>query len=283
MADQTEAVIVNAPKSLAHAEVDPLAAERALGRNIAIGLPALTIGGSIVAGVTMSIGPAILVLAAGAIVGAIALFWTSLRTLAGDAALPEDLELLAARPFAHAPADTRKQLLLRALKDLEHDHAVGKIDREDYEDLAARYREEAKAAMREMDESSEPLRRKAEEIARVYLDKRGLGANGAMAAKTAFVEAAVPKLHEGDSPSSATVVAASSVMLARDMLKDEHGRGLDDEDNDDSDEDEKPEVSDVTAARRICPSCATSNEIDAAFCKKCGTVIAVPKIDPPTE
>ena len=230
MADPTEAPTVAA--NAKQEELSALDAERALGRNIAIGLPLLTVVGSIAAGFAMSIGPAILVLAAGAIVGAIALFWTSLRTLAGDAALPEELELMAARPFAQAPADARKRTLLRAIKDLEHDHAVGKIDREDYEELAARYREEAKAAMREMDALSEPLRKKAEEVARQHLAKRGLGGKGAKVEKTAPVV----------------------------------------DDVDDVDAEDAP----VAEARKTCPSCATSNDHDATFCKKCGTALTAP-------
>src|SRR5262249_20912344 len=68
----------------------------------------------------------------------------------------------------------KKRRVLRALKDLEHEHEVGKIDDNDYAAIAARYREEAKALMREMDESIDPLREKAEELARKHLAAKGL-------------------------------------------------------------------------------------------------------------
>ena len=45
----------------------------------------------------------------------------------------------------------QKRRVLRALKDLENEHALGKIDDADYEAIAMQYRDEAKAMMREMD------------------------------------------------------------------------------------------------------------------------------------
>ena len=65
--------------------------ERALARTMAWGLPAGTVLVAIGVGVVFGVGPAILVLAAGALVAVIGLLWASLRTLGGDAPLAEGL------------------------------------------------------------------------------------------------------------------------------------------------------------------------------------------------
>ena len=152
----------------------PERTERDLGRAVALGLPVVSVAGALVVGFVSSIGPAILILAAGALLGTIALFWASVRTLSGDAPLPEDLESLAARRHSVNAVGERKQTVLRALKDLEHEHFIGKIDDADYAQISSEYRDQAKGLMREMDADVEPLRARAEELARVYLKKHGV-------------------------------------------------------------------------------------------------------------
>ena len=63
--------------------------------------------------------------------------------------------------------------MLRALKDIESEHAIGKIDDADYEAFVARYREEAMAVMRKMDLQVSPARAEAERIGRDYIARRG--------------------------------------------------------------------------------------------------------------
>jgi hypothetical protein len=188
-------------------------------RMVALGLPVVCVVAAVGVGIAASVGSALLVLACGALLGTIALLWASLRTLSGDAPLPADLEALAA---AHREVDAlgeQKRRVLRALKDLEGERALGKIDEADYEAIAMRYREEAKALMREMDRNVAPALAEAERIARDYLAERGLGP---------------------DRPGADRAAGAKS-------------RG-----------------------RVMCPGCATSNEPDAAFCKKCGAAMASP-------
>jgi len=202
--------------------------ERALGTWVARALPAATLVASIAVGMATSLGPALLVLASGALLGTIALLWASVRTLGGDAPLPRDLEALAARMGDVDDLAERKQRILRALKDLEHEHDVGKIDDDDYADIAADYREQAKEVMREMDADLAPLRDRAEEIARQHLKKRGIEVK----------EEEQVEEDEGDDESSATA----------------------------------PD-------RVVCKDCSTSNEHDAAFCKKCGATLGAKKED----
>jgi hypothetical protein len=60
--------------------------ERILGKRLAAGLPIATVVGAVGVGIAFGVGPAFLALAAGALVGVIALLWASLRTLGGDRA-----------------------------------------------------------------------------------------------------------------------------------------------------------------------------------------------------
>ncbi len=235
--------------STADAQAQTDVSERALGRAVAFGLPAAAVLTSLSLGLTFGVGPALLVLAGGAILGTISLLWASIRTLSGDAPLAESFSTLAgSAATSSGGAGERKRAALRALKDLDFEHSVGKIDDEDYSELVARYRGEAKALMREMDVEIEPLRERAEEIAQEYLAKRGL-----------------------DRPSSETTEEA--------VPADGHG-----EDEDPVDEEPvRARAADAAAAppsgkgratpRLACSKCETSNETDSEFCKKCGTLL----------
>jgi hypothetical protein len=132
------------------------------------------IGLAVVIGVVASIGPALLVLVGSAILSAIALLWASLRTLGGDAPLAEDMESLAVHVEGASELAARKRAVLRALKDIKHEHDIGKIDDADYRELEAKYRDEAKDILRELDTEVEPFRDKAEAIAKKHLAKAGL-------------------------------------------------------------------------------------------------------------
>jgi hypothetical protein len=186
--------------------------ERALGRRVAIGLPALTAVGALAVALFASVGSALLVLAAGVLIGTIALLWASVRTLSGDAPLPEDLEALAARAHDVDALAERKNMLLRALKDMEHERAIGRVDAADYEAITADYRAQVKEIMKEMDADVAPRRARAEAIAKEFLAKKDL--------RTKDAEPPPPAKADGD--------------------------------------------------RVRCATCGTSNEADAAFCKKCG-------------
>src|SRR5580698_7756136 len=67
-------------------------ADRRLARGVAVGLPLTGFASTVVTGLAVGFGPAILVLASTALLSTIALLWASLRTLSGDAPLPTALE-----------------------------------------------------------------------------------------------------------------------------------------------------------------------------------------------
>ncbi|HEY1959793.1 MAG TPA: zinc ribbon domain-containing protein [Polyangiaceae bacterium] len=145
--------------------------------------PSLPVLGAAIAGVTVAVAlgvglfagvaSAMLVLVTGALLGSILLVWHSLRTLAGDAEVEPGLDAA----FTASPTDLRlvetKRRALRALKDIEQDHAFGKIDDADFKSLDADYRAAAKEAIRELDAELDPWREKAEALVRAHIEKRG--------------------------------------------------------------------------------------------------------------
>lgn len=215
--------------------------ERRIARGVAIGLPLVTAMFALVTGVVIGPAMSFLVLAAGMLLGVIALFWASLRVLSGDAALSPELEALDATAHAVDALSSRKTMLVRALKDLDNERALGKLEAVDHEQLSTTYRAELKEVMKRIDASLEPHRPKAEDAAREYLLKSGLAEAG----------------YRGALPQKDSAPADES------------------EEEDETNEGEDGEGSEATASARVsCASCSTSNEVDASFCKKCGAALA---------
>ncbi|MDB4936936.1 MAG: hypothetical protein JWP87_3908 [Labilithrix sp.] len=228
----------------AHRDVKAELDERRIARGVAIGLPLVTVTLTLVVGVTLGAPMAILVLAAGMLMGVIALFWASLRILSGDAALSPELEALDATAHAVDALASRKKMLLRALKDLDNERALGKLEDEDYEQLSHTYRGELKDVLGRIDASLEPHRPKAEDAARAYLAKVGLaeeGYRGTLARETPEV----PEVPEAEESEPEPVVEKTAAKTKKEA-----------------------------APRVACPKCETSNEVDASFCKKCGASLA---------
>jgi hypothetical protein len=222
----------------AHRDVKAELDERRIARGVAIGLPLVTVTLTAVLGVTLGAPMAILALAAGVLLGVIALFWASLRILSGDAALSPELEALDATAHAVDAFAARKKMLLRALKDLDNERALGKLEEEDYEQLSHTYRAELKDVLGRIDASLEPHRPKAEDAARSYLAKVGLAEEGYRGTPPR----SEPEIPDAEDSEPEPVVAKAKKKKA--------------------------------APRVACPKCETSNEVDASFCKKCGASLA---------
>jgi hypothetical protein len=209
--------------------------ERSLARFFALGVPIGGVIGALIVGQIGGLGPSILVLAGAALLGTIGFFWASLRTLSGEAPLPEGIAAHAL--FTRVPAPERKRETLRALKDLDFEHSIGKIDDADYLELSTRYRNTAKAIMREMDEGLAPRRKQAETLVESYLSKRGFSATPD--------EPDEPH-DKADRPTATEETLASAA----------------------------PPPMKTESPRVSCAKCSVSNEPDAAFCKKCGAPLA---------
>ncbi|MBX3201477.1 MAG: zinc ribbon domain-containing protein [Labilithrix sp.] len=152
--------------------------EQRIARAVAIGLPLVTLAAASIVGVVVGPATSILVLAAGLLLGVIALLWNSLRVLSGDAELSPELEALDMAAQGVDALSSRKTMLLRALKDLENERAIGKLEEDDFEQLSSTYRAELKAVLRRIDDSLAPHRAKAEEAAREHLARAGVVAPG---------------------------------------------------------------------------------------------------------
>lgn len=142
--------------------------EAKLARLVARGLPVATVLGAVAVAFVTGPATSILVLAAGTLLGVIALFWGSIRVLSGDSPLDPELEALE-NNAGEDPLGARRTMLLRALKDLETERGLGKIATEDYEQVTATYRAELKAVLRKIDDALAPHREKAEALVRAHL------------------------------------------------------------------------------------------------------------------
>jgi hypothetical protein len=107
------------------------------------------------------LGIGLLTVAGGVLSGSIWLIWSSLQGLSGEAPLTLDEALSLGAPSAE---EEQKRAVLRALKDLEYERAVGKINDADYASLAEHYRNEAKRLLRAVDQGLGPERERAEQI-----------------------------------------------------------------------------------------------------------------------
>jgi len=183
-----------------------------------------------------------IVLASAALVAALAALFASLRaSLAG----PTDASSWTSAQPDRGALEDEKNALLRALKDLEYEHEVGKIDDEDYARLERAYRARAKEVLAELDRDLRPYLSRAEALAG--------GAGDTKKAKK--------KKKKGESePESKREDESESKREDESEPKDE-GRA-------------EPETETQAApepATPVCPKCGTVNDVDASFCKKCAT------------
>lgn len=93
--------------------------------------------------------------------GAVLLFWETLR-LVLDPSQPGDADEGDDDGAALTALEARKNVALQALRDLEFERSIGRIGEEDHRALEARYRAEAREAMKAVDEGVGPWRARAE-------------------------------------------------------------------------------------------------------------------------
>jgi hypothetical protein len=127
--------------------------------------------------------------------------------------------------------EREKNLVLRSIKELEFDRAMGKVSESDYEEMVGRLRSRAVRLLEQLDESGSGYR----EIIERELVKRLVKAG------------AVP-------PSDSDAEGVSSEEAATDA----RSKG-------------QPIAGDDPTASGLCASCNTVNDEDARFCKSCGT------------
>ena len=199
---------------------------------------------ALVVGATAGLGPSLLVLAGGMLTGIVLLLWSSIGRLTGESPLTLEEAVGLAAP---SPEEERKRSILRALKDLEYERSVGKISEDDFAELSARYRTEAKVLLKAIDAESAPLRKRAEE--RLAARLRGEPAQQGPRKKK---KAQAPKPAESAADGATTEATVPEAQTAVEA------------------------VAAADPARATCPSCSTPNDADAAFCKRCGVALGKP-------
>jgi hypothetical protein len=219
--------------------------EKQLERWAVVALPLATAAGAFLAGWVQGPGAAILVLAGGALVGVIAVFWSSLRTLFGETPLSGADAYALGAPRAE---EEQKRAVLRALKDLEFERGVGKISDEDYEALVGQYRAEAKRLLRVLDEDAKPRRAQVEALVERRLRREGLLGGEAKGAE----KGTEAKPAKGGAGEAAVAASAPAPAATRPLRHKKKGARKADADG------------------LACASCGTRNDADATFCKKCG-------------
>ncbi len=157
----------------------PVASSPALWGRAALHLPALRVPLvllllSSAVGVAFWSGlPSVfLAMALGTLLAAIAVLWTSVRTLV-DGSTPTPL--LDPRPPVIDDDDDEKKRAIAAIHDLADEHSLGKIDDADYTAALSQSREEAKTLMRDLIREAAPYRDAAEALADEHLRKQGFG------------------------------------------------------------------------------------------------------------
>ncbi|WP_437937055.1 hypothetical protein [Sorangium sp. So ce341] len=245
--------------------------ERQIVHYARFGVPLAALAGAGVAGLVAGPPAAILVLAGGALVAVIAIFWASLRVLLGETPLSGADAYAIGAPRAE---EEQKQAVLRALKDLEFERSVGKISDEDYAELVAKYRAEAKRLLRLLDVDAQPRREQVAALVARHLRRAGLQDDGGVEAPEQGEGAAA-----GEADGAAAGEADGAASEAR-PAKRRRARAKQPEQERapepaEGERDEAEATAEGAAAPALaCAACGTLNDEDAVFCKKCGTKCA---------
>jgi hypothetical protein len=131
-----------------------------------------------------------------------------------------------------AAFEREKTLVLRSIKELEFDFAMGKIAKSDFEEMGSRLRARAIGLMRQLDAGG-------------YSSAIEQELNRRLGSKARPAPSRNP-----------AAIAAGAATAAADTLEDAH--------------DEIAPDSDVMVGAGLC-TCGTQNDADARFCKNCGT------------
>lgn len=161
--------VVEAPEPAAAERSELLSSEQlALLRKV---VPLLWLLTAVVVDVVWGIQMMLLVLAAGAVALVITLLWGSVQSLTGGTPLGFEEALGMGAP---SKVEEEKRSVLRALKDLEYERSVGKISPQDYAQLLAQYRAEAKRLIQSVDESLGSAREEVEKSLEQRLARAGI-------------------------------------------------------------------------------------------------------------
>jgi hypothetical protein len=148
---------------------------------------------------------------------------------------------------ARAALEREKALVLRAIKELEFDHAMGKTGAADFEEMRGRLMRRAVGLMRELEGAD--FRSAIE---------RDLAARVPDAPARASAHAAAPAAPARVSPAAGPAVppAATAAPPATEPAP--------------------PVAAAASTLARLCGACQGVNDVDARFCKHCGAALVEP-------
>jgi len=202
-------------------------------------------GATLVVFVSEGQSPAAIILLSCVIFGAAAVgvaAWRTCSPLAGEDA-PAGPQIFGGR--TRAALEREKSLVLRSIKDLEFDHAMGKVSDKDFVEMDARLRGRAAGLLRQLDAGSG-----YREAIQMELDKRLRKRSPAARTVSPKPDPAGRAL-SGPPTQSSTEPDPTSPQASSGQVAVLPPQG------------EKP-------AAKICLSCCTQNDPDARFCKGCG-------------
>ena len=145
---------------------------------------------------------------------------------------------------ARAAIEREKTLVLRSIKELEFDRAMGKVSAKDFDEMAGRLRARAMSLMKQLDAGGSGYR---EAIERELSERLK---NTRRAGSSTSAEASVDGRSLARRPSDPAKTSLDSART-----------------KEPSDPAKEP-------IPRTCASCETVNDPDAMFCKRCGTSLA---------
>jgi len=220
-------------------------------------------GATIVVFLSDGQSPAAIILLSFVIFGAAAVgvaAWRMFSPLAGEDA-PAGPQIFGGR--TRAALEREKSLVLRSIKDLEFDHAMGKVSDKDFAEMGARLRGRAAGLLRQLDAGSG-----YREAIQMELDKR-LGKRS-RAARTSSGPLEEPK----PAPAARTF-SGPREKTSQSVGEPDKVRPAEQEPDPTSPQALSGQVAvlptqEEKPAAKICLSCCTQNDPDARFCKGCG-------------
>lgn len=225
----------------------PAGAQPGLGLTAKIGIGFAFVGVVGVVAMRAGTGPALLLLAATALLMVI---WSAFRAVQGVVEPAEDLVSLAAKT---TQAEAWKKAALKAIKDLEYERAIGNVSDDDYAKLLDTYREEAKRALRAVDDERKARREAAAEWIADHLTGGPEGDDQAS-------HDAREDDEDGEEPPAKISPQADEETESESAAE----------------PDPTPTPAEAPVSKREqrkCPKCETRNEVDAKFCKECATAL----------
>jgi ribosomal protein L40E len=169
-----------------------------------------------------------LVIAAAVLCAAVLILFRAAAALVRE---PEGEEARVATGRRRKELEREKTHLLKALKELEFDHEMGKVSEEDFREIGGVYRARAVRVLRQLDSEGADYRALIERDVKARAGNANANANDNVNANG-----------EAEQPVGAEQASQPS-------------RG--------------PTAS-ATPNANVCARCSTKNDLDAEFCKKCG-------------